>query len=265
MSTPRIPTARAKLPTILRSLHNAQWGVLGGPAARGQRAVLQTLSQAFLADGSGEGRATLWQIHRASGYSIRWVRTCLNRLEDLGILTWVRGTIIDGRKEPSWFRVRKARLVELIRQARGLKVKAERAHQAAEDKRLQAAGVHEKTHWPAHKPREHAANPSHHGEVAAGLLTSTEGGNKNLPPAGVKLHPADKRRADEAAIAARERVEKPWLWGERDDSAFQATASGGRDGRAPSRDALAQTYPKLAELLKRRPGQRSGRGRWQVV
>ena len=67
-SKPRVPTAHAKLPTILRSLHNAQWGVLGGAAARGQRTVLQTLSQAFLADGSGEGRATLWQIHRASGY-----------------------------------------------------------------------------------------------------------------------------------------------------------------------------------------------------
>ena len=260
-SKPRIPTAHAKLPTILRSLHNAQWGVLGGPAARGQRTVLQTLSQAFLADGSGEGRATLWQIHRASGYSERWVRTCLNRLEDLGVLTWVRGTIVDGRKQPSWFRVRKARLVELIRQARGLKVTAERAHQAAEDKRLQAAGVHEKTRWPAHKPRERAANPSHHGEVTAGLLTSTEGGTRDLPPAGVKLHPADRRRANEAAIAARERIEKPWLWGERDDSAFRATASGGVRGRAPSRDVLAQTAPGLAKLLEKHAAKKPGRAR----
>lgn len=241
--SPRVPTAHAKVPTLLRSLHNAGWGALAGASMRGRRTVLQALSQAYLADGSGEGQATLWQLSQASGYSVRWVRSCLNHLEEMGIVTWVRGTIYQGKHVPSWFRIAKARLVELIREARHLKIERERAHQEAEAQRLQAAGVHEKTTWRVHKRRGAGAKTKGQGEVAAHLLTPIGGGNRD-----------DLLRDREASINARHDAERGLSDLPRIDSALPASASTGGGQSAGAQLALAllkQVNPAMARKMER--------------
>ena len=129
MVEPRIPTAHAELPSIITSLSRAHWGILAEQGHKAARTLLRALCDSVVDWKTGKGRATKWQLARAAGYkSQETVRTGLNLLEDLGIIVWVRGGIVRGKAQPSRFKVIKTRLVELIREARGLKAKAEAEH-----------------------------------------------------------------------------------------------------------------------------------------
>lgn len=266
MAEPRIPTAHAELPSIITSLSRAHWGVLAEQGHKAARTLLRALCDSVVDWKTGIGRATKWQIARAAGYrSQETVRTGLNLLEDLGIITWTRGGIVRGKAQPSRFKVIKTRLVELIREARGLKRQAEAEHEQARVERWQRQGIQP---WTT-SFREREIKADSHGPKTGDLLTSDEGGI-HLPSSKQYIplpdtHPLDVQRLNEAAILAHERVEKPYLFEMREDGALLATASGGGGGSAPSRDVLAQTTPTLAKLLKRNGGKRLGRGRFQGV
>lgn len=137
MST-ALPTAWAPTPSLVRSLRRAGWGPLGGREWGGVRAVLDALA-ATLPDRSGEGLMTMPQLAERAALSERWTRRCMGVLEDLGVVTWSRGGVVDGRPVPSVVRIVKQVLVELIAQARPLRDAADAARRQATRARLAAA------------------------------------------------------------------------------------------------------------------------------
>ena len=113
-------TAAWPLPRLVDALVRAGWDELHGRAGGGVRGVLHALA-ALLPHGSAAGQVTAPQIADGAGISERWARSCLKVLEDAGVITWVRGTIIDGRPTPSFVRIRKRALADLVNRARSTK------------------------------------------------------------------------------------------------------------------------------------------------
>ncbi|EEH64383.1 hypothetical protein HMPREF0044_0120 [Gleimia coleocanis DSM 15436] len=110
-------TAYWKLPDLITALSSAGWGELSGRKWQGLRTILHALT-AKLDHRSGEGFSTAFQIADAAGLSERWTRHCLTELEELGLLSWKRGGILRGNRQPSYFRVNKKALAQLVRDAR---------------------------------------------------------------------------------------------------------------------------------------------------
>lgn len=123
-------TAYAPAPALLTSFANAGWGELAGATWQGVRSVLDALVRS-LPYKSAAGFTTAPQIASRAGLSERWVRRCLCLLEDLEIITWTRGAVVDGKPAPSHIRIIKARIVELIQLALP-------AHSAKEARRRRA-------------------------------------------------------------------------------------------------------------------------------
>lgn len=109
--------AGAPLDVLVNQLAKYGWGDLTGQDLRGVRNVLYTLGT-LLDRHSGTGSWSVKQIATKAGYSEAWTRGRLQILEELDILEWRRGGIDAGSPVPSWFRVNKARLVELVNIAR---------------------------------------------------------------------------------------------------------------------------------------------------
>ena len=126
-------TAQAPLPVLLDALARAGWADLDGRAAQGVRSTLRAIC-ALLPHGSATGLVTAPQIADAAGLSERWTRETLTRLESAGVITWTRGTIINGRPTASIIKVSKRVLADLVN--RGRKVRDSRlARRAAETSR----------------------------------------------------------------------------------------------------------------------------------
>lgn len=109
--------ARATTHSIMRSLSQAGWGDLAGNRWQGVRSTLRALVD-VLNNKTGEGLSTCPQLADATGLSERWVRRCLNALEEIEIITWTRGGIIDGKPAPSHFRIHKKHLLALAVEAK---------------------------------------------------------------------------------------------------------------------------------------------------
>lgn len=124
------PSAAWPLPSLITSLKRAGWGPLHGREHQGVRSTLLAL-EGLLPRKSAEGRCTAWQVAEAAGLSERWTRRCLTVLEDLGIITWRRGTILRGEPFPSFIRVQKRKLAQLIRIARGEATRRLKEHRRA--------------------------------------------------------------------------------------------------------------------------------------
>ena len=169
------PTAFWPLPSLLRSLSRAGWGPLSGREHQGVRSVLTALANR-LPDKSAEGLSTAEQISASAGLSERWTRRCLTVLEDLGLIVWQRGGVIDGRPAPSFFQVVKSRLVALIAKARGTRDTAEAEHRAKTQQRITAAGL-KYTMRPGRRRKTKPAKSrgSAHAELSASLLTPIGG------------------------------------------------------------------------------------------
>lgn len=261
MGTPKrkgwMPTAHAPAPALVRSLANAGWGELGGHSMRGRRVVLDALVKGFLNDKSGSGRATEEQLAEASQYSVRWVRACLNDLEDLGVISWTRGGYRRGRGIPSFFTIVKTRLVELITAARKTKEERVKARAAARDERIAKSGA---APWATLKPkrgRDRSACLDSQPEVVTDLLTPDGGGN-DLPQSEEFQFQPDTppdivRRVNEAATNAKDEAKRRKFYGV--DRASMADASVSGDSSGGARDALAQIAglnPILAGKIERR-------------
>ncbi|MCI7688936.1 MAG: hypothetical protein MSQ68_00980 [Trueperella pyogenes] len=188
------PTAYWPTPSLIRSLSRVGWGELSGREFQGVRSTLRALAD-LLPDKSGKGAATAYQISEASGLSERWTRRCLNVLEDMGIIKWDRGGVVDGRPAPSWFTIVKNALVVAIHKAREIATGRRLQHREKTASRLQTL-----------KPRARVFNSrqsagsrrSTHAELSASLRPPYGGGSK-ITPTGNKIN-LNRSEADRAAI-----------------------------------------------------------------
>lgn len=185
------------LPLLLRRAARAGWGDLAGREWQGVRSTLAALA-ARLPDKSGAGLITAWDISQAAGLSERWTRRCLGVLEDIGVIIWNRGGIVRGAPQPSYIRVAKSKLVELIVGARRSHAQAEAAHTNHTRARLSAyAGKTFKKTKPWHKPRSvHAAlsaspHPPKGGSYDA-TPTPIRKGIEKMAPQYPKIPPVEK-------------------------------------------------------------------------
>lgn len=111
-------TRRAKVSTrwtcyqLIVALAHRGWGPLreGIP---GLVHILQAISHT-VDPYTGTGYTTAPQLADAAYKSERWVRHCINQLDALGVIEWYPGGIKDGRPSPSFVKIVKNVLVELI-------------------------------------------------------------------------------------------------------------------------------------------------------
>lgn len=117
----RCITAHASVFKILAALRKAGWGDLAGAHHRCHRAILDTLVSVSRSQGqdfSGYFKITTMQLADRAGYTDRHVRACIPDLEDMGLITWHRGGIAEGKPQPGFMRINKTALVALVRAAR---------------------------------------------------------------------------------------------------------------------------------------------------
>ena len=106
---------------LVDALRRAGWGILRGSENRCARALLETLAgtmRTLKTDARGYMTITASQLADRAGYSERHVRRWLPILEDLGILSWSRGWIEDGRPQPGSMKINKNALVKFVNDAR---------------------------------------------------------------------------------------------------------------------------------------------------
>lgn len=130
------PTAAWPAPSLVGALCRAGWGDdLDGRAGGGVRQVLRALVD-LLPHGSAAGKVTAAQVADAAGLSVRWTRNRLHVLEDLGLISWRRGGVVDGRPTAGWVRICKTALAALVRRTRGHLDTRRKARQAATRERF---------------------------------------------------------------------------------------------------------------------------------
>lgn len=113
----RTLSSRWQTRDLITALARAGWGPLADREVAGARSVLQALV-ACLDYHSGQGLTTAAQVADTAGLSERWTRTRLALLEDAGLITWNRGGVVHGKPQPSFIRIVKTALVDLIKGAR---------------------------------------------------------------------------------------------------------------------------------------------------
>lgn len=183
-------TAYAPAPALLTSFANAGWGELAGATWQGVRSVLDALVRS-LPYKSAAGFTSAPQIAARAGLSERWVRRCLCLLEDLEIIRWSRGQVVDGQPTPSHIRINKARLVELIRLAWPAHSAKEARRRAATIDRIRAVKAR------YFKGKQHArVRVSVHAELSASP-TTPKGWSS---PQGATPRPVDNSPANRKAV-----------------------------------------------------------------
>lgn len=197
------PTAYWPTPSLIRSLSRAGWGTLGGHSMKGVRATLRALVD-LLPDKTGYGTATAWQLAHAAGQSDKWTRGCLKVLEDMGVITWTRGGIIDGRPAPSFFQIVKSALVNLIKAARHASDTARKDHKKKTDERIATLKPHV-TIFNGKRFRR-----SNHAELSANLRPPYGGTSSNVPTErkSIDLHRAESERAKRAQASLMDEMER---------------------------------------------------------
>lgn len=116
-----MPNAAQTAYQLIDALRRAGWGVLKGSENRCARSLLETLAgtmRSLKTDQRGYMTITAAQLADRAGYSERHVRRWLPILEDLGLLSWSRGWIEDGRPQPGSMKLNKKTLVKLVNDAR---------------------------------------------------------------------------------------------------------------------------------------------------
>ena len=106
---------------LVDALRRAGWGILRGSENRCARTLLETLAgtmRSLKTDARGYMTITAAQLADRAGYSERHVRRWLPILEDLGILSWSRGWIEEGKPQPGSMKINKAVLVDYVQDAR---------------------------------------------------------------------------------------------------------------------------------------------------
>lgn len=183
-------TAGASAHLLIDKLERAGWGNLAGPDFRGVRTTLAALTR-MLDPRSGDGRATVWQISERTGYTTRWTARCLRVLEELELIEWHRGGVVDGQSVPSWFRVSKRALLILIQIARNVAAEALRAHREEVRQRI--------AHYRLVRTSRGRKRRSTHVEVSSPLLFIKE---VPAPQEGPAPTPEPEKELDRDYVAA---------------------------------------------------------------
>ena len=124
------PTAAWPADSLVAALARAGWGALDGRRWGGCRAALRALVD-LLPHGAAQGKITRAQVADAAGLSPKWAGTCLARLEAMGLITYERGWLKDGKPMPGRVRVNKTMLAEWVRcERRGTKLARHRQTRA---------------------------------------------------------------------------------------------------------------------------------------
>ena len=116
-----MPNAGQTAYQLVDALRRAGWGILRGSENRCARSLLETLAgtmRTLKTDKRGYMTITASQLADRAGYSERHVRRWLPILEDLGLLSWSRGWIEDGRPQPGSMKINKNVLVKFVNDAR---------------------------------------------------------------------------------------------------------------------------------------------------
>lgn len=106
---------------LVDALRRAGWGILRGSENRCARSLLETLAgtmRSIKTDARGYMTITAAQLADRAGYSERHVRRWLPILEDLGILSWSRGWIEEGKPQPGSMKLNKGVLSKYVEDAR---------------------------------------------------------------------------------------------------------------------------------------------------
>lgn len=106
---------------LVDALRRAGWGILRGSENRCARSLLETLAgtmRTLKTDRRGYMTITASQLADRAGYSERHVRRWLPILEELGLLSWSRGWIEEGRPQPGAMKLNKNVLVKFVTDAR---------------------------------------------------------------------------------------------------------------------------------------------------
>lgn len=106
---------------LVDALRRAGWGVLRGSENRCARSLLETLvgtMRSLKTDRRGYMTITASQLADRAGYSERHVRRWLPILEELGLLSWSRGWIEEGKPQPGAMKLNKNVLVKYVNDAR---------------------------------------------------------------------------------------------------------------------------------------------------
>ena len=106
---------------LIDALRRAGWGILRGSENRCARSLLETLAgtmRSIKTDARGYMTITATQLADRAGYSERHVRRWLPILEDLGILSWSRGWIEEGKPQPGSMKLNKGVLSKYVEDAR---------------------------------------------------------------------------------------------------------------------------------------------------
>lgn len=190
-------TAGAPSHVLLNSLERAGWGNLAGPEFRGVRGVLAALTR-HLDPRSAQGKATAWEIAERAGYTERWTRRCLAILEELELIEWDRGGIVDGKPVPSWFRVSKRALLILVSIARTVGNGRRTERDDATRKRITEYRLNR-------TKRRHKRRPVHAEVVTALLSIEEEPSDKESRSGAV---PATKKSMTDAVAQIRAEIRR---------------------------------------------------------
>lgn len=158
---------------LVTALDRAGWGDIAGHDFRGVRGTLFALCR-VVENKSGQGKATAWQIAERAGYSERWTRRCLAVLEELQLIEWHRGGVVEGKPVPSWFRVSKRALLLLVAAARKVATERRSAQEQATRGRI--------SKYRLTRTRGHQTRRSDHAELRTALLSIEEGPRPEEPP-----------------------------------------------------------------------------------
>lgn len=209
---PREPTtpptrlrSGAPVSVLVRHLRRAGWGALAGREWQGVRSTLVAMIDR-VGDNTGRGVATAEQISAGAGLSERWTRRCLQVLEEIQIISWQRGGVRAGSPEASGFRVNKARLLELIEEARPERDKAVMLRrQETADRLAQIRVPYLRSKHPAKRFRR-----SVHAELDASLIPiGEEPARASAPPSDPPRPPRPREEPGDAGrglAAARARI-----------------------------------------------------------
>lgn len=106
---------------LVDALRRTGWGILRGSENRCARSLLETLAgtmRSLKTDRRGYMTITAAQLADRAGYSERHVRRWLPILEELGLLSWSRGWIEEGKPQPGSMKLNKTVLVKYVTDAR---------------------------------------------------------------------------------------------------------------------------------------------------
>lgn len=196
-------TAGTPLDVLTDRLQRAGWGDLGSPTLRGLTRVLDALASC-LDPKTGTGKTTANQLAEKTCYTERWVRRCLGLLEDLDLVEWHRGGIVGGKPTPSWIRVSKAALVDLIHIAR--RKQGEKLDAARVETRRRVAALRtsytRRGRTPRDRKRARTSSPPHHAELGSALLSIEEVSTARRAAGGVREGEKDDAPASKAFRAS---------------------------------------------------------------